>query len=71
MLNILNEASRCLLCKDGTCTAVCPKGGDPARALRAVRFSNEACAARFIGGDCADCGGDCEKACIHYDAPLR
>jgi dihydropyrimidine dehydrogenase (NAD+) subunit PreA len=71
VLNILNEASRCLLCKDGACTAVCPKGRDPARALRAVRFSNEACAARFIGGGCADCGGDCERACIHYDAPLR
>ena len=38
-LNVYEEASRCLLCQDAPCTKAC-KTGDPARAIRAVRFDN-------------------------------
>ena len=36
-LNIYEEASRCLLCQDAPCTKACTTG-DPARAIRAIRF---------------------------------
>lgn len=64
------EAARCLLCHDGPCTAACPKGMDPARFVRAVRFDREAGALGFAAG-CGDCDAPCEKACIHYDFPVR
>ena len=38
MLNICNEAARCLLCGDAACTAACSKGYDPAGMLRSIRF---------------------------------
>ena len=38
-INIYEEASRCLLCQDAPCTRAC-KTGDPARAIRAIRFDN-------------------------------
>ena len=72
MLRIREEAARCLLCADAKCTGACPKGFDPAGAVRAVRFENESCAGNYIDAAvCAECNGDCEKACIHYDFPLR
>lgn len=40
MLNICNEAARCLLCGDAACTAACSKGYDPAGMLRSIRFGN-------------------------------
>lgn len=72
MLKIREEAARCLLCAEGKCTSSCPKGFDPSRAVRAVRFENENCSGNFIDSAvCAECEGMCEKACIHYDRPIR
>jgi dihydropyrimidine dehydrogenase (NAD+) subunit PreT len=36
----MEEASRCLLCKDAPCTSACPAGTDPGRFIRALRFKN-------------------------------
>ena len=70
MLHIHEEAARCLLCADAPCSRVC-KNGDPARAIRAIRFANEKMAGRWV----AQCTDDeleaAEKACIHYDQPIR
>lgn len=72
MLNICNEAARCLLCGDAACTAACSKGYDPAGMLRSIRFGNPAGAAWKVDGTgCASCDGACEQACRHYDFPLR
>ena len=72
------EASRCLLCHDAPCTAACPKKNNPAKFVRAVRFEREKGSLDFVK-DCASCEGcddgdglaPCEKACIHYDFPVR
>ncbi len=69
-VNIYEEANRCLLCQDAPCTKAC-KTGDPARAIRAIRFDNHKPALRWVK-DCTD--GDlerAEKACIHYNWPIR
>ena len=70
MIHIAEEAARCLLCADAPCSKVC-HGGDPARAIRAVRFDNAELAGRWI----ADCSDDelekAEQSCIHYDRPIR
>ena len=69
-INIYEEASRCLLCQDAPCTKAC-KTGDPARALRAIRFDNRNPALLWVK-DCSD--GDLERAeqaCIHYNWPIR
>jgi len=69
-VNVYEEASRCLLCQDAPCTKACKKG-DPARAIRAIRFDNHKPAMRWVK-DCTD--GDLEKAeqaCIHYNWPIR
>ena len=64
------EAARCLLCADAPCSKACRKG-DPARAIRAIRFDNLALA----GGWIKDCSAQeleaAEAACIHYDRPIR
>lgn len=61
-----------MLCTDAPCTAACPKGYDPARFIRAARFENAAVGASCIApAICAECGGECEKACIHYDGPIK
>ena len=64
------EAARCLLCADAPCSQACKKG-DPARAIRAIRFGNEELAGRWI----AECSDEeleaAERACIHYDRPIR
>ena len=69
-MHIREEAARCLLCADAPCSKACGKG-DPARAVRAVRFGNEAIAREWI----KDCSPEeleaAEKACIHYDRPIR
>jgi len=70
MLHIHEEASRCLLCEDAPCTKAC-KTGNPARAIRAIRFKNEKNAWRWAEG-CSDAEfQQAEQACIHYDQPLR
>ena len=70
MIHVNEEAARCLLCADAPCSQVC-KNGDPARAIRAIRFGNEKIAHRWI----AECTDDdlkkAEDACIHYDRPIR
>ena len=64
------EASRCLLCVDAPCSKVC-KNADPARAVRAIRFGNEAIAGKWLAkADEAELEA-AEKACIHYDLPIR
>lgn len=69
-MNIYEEASRCLLCQDAPCTKAC-EHGDPARAIRAVRFRNEELVNRWIA-DCTDADLErAEQACIHYDRPVR
>ena len=69
-LNIYEEASRCLLCEDAPCTRAC-QAGDPARAIRAIRFDNHKPALRWV----KDCTGDdlqrAEGACIHPGGPVR
>ena len=67
---IEEEAARCLLCADAPCSRAC-KNGDPARALRAIRFGNRNLAGRWIE-ECSDDDLEAaEKACIHYDRPIR
>ena len=64
------EAARCLLCADAPCSRGC-KNGDPARAIRAIRFGNAELAGRWIA-ECTDEDLDAaERACIHYDRPIR
>lgn len=71
MLKIQEEAARCLLCIDAPCTKACPKGLDPARALRAIRFDNSAEAGRWLTAGCASCDAPCQGKCIHPDRPIR
>lgn len=72
MLRPRNEAERCLLCTDAPCTAACPAGQDPARMLRAVRFDRENGAGAYADAAlCENCAAPCERACIHYDEPIR
>ena len=67
---IQEEAARCLLCAEAPCSKAC-RGGDPARAVRAVRFDNQELAGRWVK-DCTPEDLDAaEKACIHYDRPIR
>ena len=69
-INIYEEANRCLLCQDAPCTKAC-KTGDPARAIRAIRFDNHKPALRWIK-DCSDADLErAEQACIHYNWPIR
>ena len=68
-INIYEEASRCLLCQDAPCTMAC-KTGDPARAIRAIRFDNHKPALRWVK-DCSDADLErAEQACIHYNGPI-
>ena len=70
MLHFHEEAARCLLCEDAPCTKAC-KTGNPARAIRAIRFDNVQNAWRWIEG-CSDADLErAEQACIHYDRPIR
>ena len=69
-MHLEEEAARCLLCQDGPCTKAC-NNGDPARAIRAIRFGNEKLAAQWVA-ECSDEDMEAaEKACIHYDRPIR
>lgn len=69
-IHIQEEAARCLFCIDAPCSKVC-KNGDPARAIRAVRFGNGAIARRWTDNCSEDELEAAEKACIHYDRPVR
>ena len=70
MMHIQEEAARCLLCIDAPCSKTC-QHADPARALRAVRFGNEAIAQQWVAQADEDELKAAEKACIHYDQPIR
>ena len=69
-MHLQEEAARCLLCMDAPCSQACRKG-NPARAIRAIRFGNESLAGQWF----VDCADDdllaAENACIHYDRPIR
>ena len=69
-VNIYEEAKRCLMCMDAPCTKAC-KHGDPARAIRAIRFDNHKLAKQWV----RDCTEDdlerAKQACIHYNWPIR
>ena len=68
--NIYEEANRCILCQDAPCTKAC-KTGDPARAIRAVRFDNHKPALKWVA-NCTDADLEAaEQACIHYNWPIR
>jgi len=67
---IYEEAARCLLCEDAPCTKAC-KTGDPARAIRAIRFDNAKNAWQWTEGCSPDDLERAEQACIHYDRPIR
>jgi len=69
-LNIKEEAARCLLCHDAPCTKACGNG-DPARAIRAIRFDNAALARQWIDGCSEQDLENAERACLHYDRPIR
>ena len=69
-MNIYEEAGRCLLCNDAPCTKAC-QTGDPARAIRAVRFDNHKPALRWVKG-CSDEDLErAEQACILYNGPIH
>ena len=69
-IHIHEEAARCLLCKDAPCSKAC-NNGDPARSVRAVRFGNESIAREWVKS-CSESDLEAaEKACIHYDRPIR
>lgn len=71
-MKIHEEAARCLLCENPKCTSACPNNLNPGRMIRAVRFENSRCAGKFTDKTvCTCCEGFCEKACIHYDFPVR
>ena len=69
-INIQDEARRCLLCADAPCSRVC-KNGDPARAIRAIRFDNAELAHRWMAACSEEDLQAAEEACIHYDRPIR
>ena len=65
MIHIQEEAARCLLCENAPC------GSNIARAIRAIRFDNAENAWRWWA-DCSEAElATAEKACIHYDKPIR
>ena len=69
-LNIYEEASRCLLCQDAPCTKACATG-DPARAIRAIRFDNHKPALRWVKDSTDEDLERAEQACIHPGGPVR
>ena len=65
MMHINEEVGRCLLCQDAPC------GAKVARALRALRFEN-LWTAEELFSQINDAEIEAaEKACIHYDRPIR
>ena len=70
MIRIEKEAARCLLCENAPCSAACRKA-DPARAIRAIRFENAGVAGHWLAGATPEELEAAEKACIHYDMPIR
>ena len=65
MLHFQEEAARCLLCNDAPC------GEKAARAIRATRFDNLWTAVELFNELTDKELSGAEKACIHYDRPIR
>ena len=65
MIHIQEEAARCLLCYDAPC------GEKVARAIRAARFDNLWTAVELFNRLTEEELASAEKACIHYDKPIR
>lgn len=66
----IEKKTRCLFCEEAPCTKACGKG-NPARAIRAIRFDNSKNAGKWLEG-CSDADLErAEQACIHYDRPIR
>ena len=65
MLHINEEVARCLLCEDAPCGAII------SRALRALRFENLWTARELLDSVNDAEIAAAEKACIHYDRPIR
>jgi len=65
MIHTNEEVARCLLCADAPC------GAKVARALRALRFDNLWTAAEVFSQINDTEIEAAEKACIHYDKPIR
>lgn len=63
---IHKQSDACLLCKEPACTKACPKGMDPERILRKLRFENDLGAVATVRSNygCQDCDAPCEKACV-------
>ncbi len=71
-LIVTNEVNRCLACYDASCTKGCIKGLDTAKALLSLRLKNKTTASAIINAQtCTECDAPCEKACVHYDKPIR
>ena len=69
-MNIHEESQRCLLCENAPCSQACAHG-DPARAVRAIRFDNFHAAGQWLL-PCTDRDLQAaEQACIHYDRSIR
>lgn len=64
-MHMNEEVARCLLCADAPC------GHKTARALRALRFENIWTAAELFDRLNDEEIAAAEKACIHYDKPIR
>ena len=65
MMHVNEEVARCLLCEHAPC------GEKVARAIRALRFDN-LWTARELFNQINDAEIEAaEKACIHYDRPIR
>ena len=69
-IDIHKEAAQCLLCQDAPCSRAV-RHGDPARAVRAIRFGNLALAHQWFGPCDEQDLQAAEHACIHYDRPIR
>lgn len=69
-LDIMEEADRCLLCNDAPCSTAC-KNGDPARAIRAIRFENASAAYKWLIQATEDDLAAAERACLLHDYPIR
>lgn len=65
MIHINEESARCLLCANAPC------GAKAARAVRALRFDNRWTAAELFDQMTEAELQQAEKACIHYDRPIR
>ncbi|NLI20543.1 MAG: NAD-dependent dihydropyrimidine dehydrogenase subunit PreA [Clostridiales bacterium] len=61
------ETGLCFLCDGAPCTAACPRGVDPARAIRSARLENQSGAALHLPTPlpCHSCADrPCLKACV-------